>query len=206
MQKELKTAQSSLTEGKIRDFWQKMTQKHQDMCVNGGIRIDFDRNFTQAIFDDILEQLLKCAHSGLVVATPLFEYNYDPDNSIPHHVASLTLFYDRNNSNIILNYFNPKGKSSPRLQKEKRLMTALGQMIKQRTGKPVFTYMFYGKNMQIDDNIGLCQLYSLYYLYNFIKNPQPQSPSYFIRSIELQDGTFNEKQLYDFTRNIFELN
>jgi hypothetical protein len=177
-----------------------MTAKQPDICVHDGIRIDYEKRFTAHTVQDVLTKLLKCSHTGKVVATPIYGYNYDPENVNPHHVTGMTLFYNPRTKSYTFNYFNPKGARSVRKRREIRLLERIGGAIQKNTGNKVNIYYYNGSNLQEDDSIGLCQLYSLLYLFEFLGRPGAYSPSTFVQRIQNQRGSFNEKTLLAFYR------
>ena len=196
--KELKRAQNTLTESNIRGLWSTITRARPHMCVHDGIRLDFARPFSSACVDSILEKLLKCSHTGKTIATPIYGYNYEPDNVPPHHAMAITLFFNPKTQTFTLNMFNPKGKDSPRKKKEIRLMKAIGARIRNRTHLPVNVYYYNGPNIQENDTIGLCQLYSLLYLYEFIQRPNGKPPSKTLGSLQKHTGSIDPHTLLGF--------
>lgn len=201
----LRRVQRSLTEPAMRKFWTKMTSAHPNICVNNGITLQFDKNFTEAVITDVMRQMLRCSSTGKVLATPVYGYNYDPENELPNHVTAISLFYDPAAKRYNLNYFNAKGAQSVRKRKEMCLIRSIGKKIEEETKKPVDIYYFNGKNLQENDDIGLCQLYSMYYLKEFIKNPHSGGPSVFVRNIINEYGAFNEKPLLEFANKYFKM-
>lgn len=201
MSNELRKAQRLLTETTIRNLWTTITHLHPKMCIQSGIRLDFEYPITARTSYDITNKLLRCSHTGKVVATPIYGFNYDPPNSNPHHVTALTLCYDSEKQRYLLNYFNPKGRSSPQREREIKLLASIGYHIQARSSRkdiPVVIHYYDGKNLQKSDNIGLCQLYSLYYLFEFLKTPCNGTPSQLLHHVEQKNGPINQKQLLKF--------
>lgn len=215
MNKELRFAQNNLTEFMIRKFWKALTLTFPAMCVNDGIVIDFDENFlSPKRMEHVVDKLIQCKSSH--VACPLFEFNYDPPNSTPHHVSALTL--TRLQQGNILSFFNPKGRGSCRKQQELIFITSVLNQITARTGVSTKLYIYDGKNLQQHDDIGLCQLFSLFYLYEYvteINGLQGQNnskllqtisdPNKMVRYIELKRGGYNDKVLFAFWNAFFRV-
>jgi hypothetical protein len=218
MNKELRFAQNNLTEFMIRKFWKALTLTFPTMCVNDGISIDFNQNFmSPKRLENVVDKLVQCKNSH--VACPLFEFNYDPPNSTPHHVSALTLtkFHDYN----ILGFFNPKGHGSCRKQKELEFLKSISKQIAEQTSVSTKLFIYDGKNLQENDNIGLCQLFSLFYLYEYVTEinglhgPRDCHESRFLRTvsdpnkmvkyIQLKRGGFNDKTLFAFWNAFFRV-
>jgi len=216
MANELKKAQRTLTEETIRILWTKICHLHPEMCIQSGIRLDFEFPITERTSYDITNKLLRCSNTGKIVATPIYGFNYDPPNENPHHVTALTLCYDSQRKRYLLNYFNPKGRESTQREREIKLLASIGYHIQSRTNHvPVIIHYYDGKNLQKSDNIGLCQLYSLYYLLHFlhksyrmresrlyhtqlVETPCALTPSQLLQYIEQKNGPINQKQLEKF--------
>jgi hypothetical protein len=203
MNKELKQAQHRLTESVIRKFWKAMTLSHPSMCVNDGVSIEYHQPFTQRHVDRLVDRLTQCKSSN--VACPLFQYEYDPPNSTPHHVSAITItkFPTYN----VLSFFDPKGKGTERPREEELLMNVLCKSIEQRYGKKTLLRMYTGDNLQKNDDIGLCQLFSLFYLYEYIVEVNKLSPhtletvtdpNEMVKLIRNKRGGYNEKTLFSF--------
>ena len=196
--RDLKRIQNLLTESTIRGLWSSITRKHPEICLNNGIRLDFSRRFSEKCIYGVMRQLLQCSHSGKTLVTPIYSYHYEPDNDPPHHMMALTLFYQKSKHRLILNLFNPKGRESPRKPKEIRFIRRLGQLIRDQTQTPVLVYYYNGPNIQKHDRIGLCQLYSLLYLYEFIRHPNAKGPSYTLKCLQKHIGKLDQKKLWHF--------
>ena len=157
MNRELRFAQNNLTEFMIRRFWKALTLTFPAMCVNDGISINFKENFMSTTrMEHMVDKLTQCKSSH--VACPLFQFDYDPPNSTPHHVSALTL--TRLHNSNILSFFNPKGRGSCRKQQEHIFLNSISKQIAAKTGLPTKLFIYDGKNLQQDDNIGLCQLFN----------------------------------------------
>lgn len=196
--RDFKRIQNLLTESTIRGLWSSITRKHPEICLNDGIRLDFNRRFSEKCIYNVMRQLLQCSHSGKTVVTPIYSYHYEPDNDPPNHMMALTLFYDQPRRRLIMNLFNPKGRESPRKPKEVRFMRRLGHMIRHQTHIPLCVYYYNGPNIQKNDTIGLCQLYSLLYLYEFIRHPNAKGPSYTLKCLQKHIGKIDRDKLWKF--------
>lgn len=197
---ELKNAQTFLRENVLRSFWRRMTKSSPNICVDEGISIDFSRPLSKRKLFEIVERLTKCAGRKMIVATPLYQYNFEPDNTNPHHVSAITLRQNGSgkNSFYTLNMFNPKGKDSLRKEQEKIFLTLLQKLLEVKLQAPVKIHQYLGQNLQRNDSIGLCQLYSLMYLYEFTKTPQNTDPEKFVRFIRTKNGSYDKKTLLKF--------
>lgn len=166
MNDELTKARNSLTESAIRTFWKSLTQSFPNVCINDGINVNYDgtNEEMEKSIERMSKELSRCKYQN--VATPLFQYNYEPDNSTPHHVSAVTLTKLPNY--CVLSLFDPKGKGSKRKKEEKDMMKAISKKITTLLGLPVRIKIYNGVNLQAKDYIGLCQLFSLYYLYQYI--------------------------------------
>jgi hypothetical protein len=157
---------------------------------------------------------MKC--NNLHVATPLFQYCYDPKNETPHHATALTL--TKLKGYFILTLFDPKGKGSLKIKEEKYIMEKLAEKIEKDYKTKVYINMYSGKNLQLDDDIGLCQLFSLRYLCEYIiqikdgkklHNNGDQwlvkitDSNNIIKHIIEKDGGFNKKTLLKFWDTYF---
>lgn len=169
----LKQAQQKLNAHVIRHFWRALTLAYPSMCVNDGISIDFRRNMTVEYIQNIATQLMRCPNK-LYTASPVFEYWFEPDNrDTPHHLSALTLTKFHNA--YVVSFFNPKGKSSMQRKRETEFLHGLANIIEHQYRRPVKVYTYDGNNLQNKDYIGLCQLYSLFYLYEYIQNVKTPS-------------------------------
>ena len=214
MLQELKVAQATLIESEIKRFWTAMTRYFPHMCVNDGVHIDYEKPILMRHVHDIVGKLMKC-DSNLHVATLFFQYNYEPKNDTPHHATAITLTKDRDRTYLTL--FNPKGRSSKRKKHEEFLLKKMAHVIQTHYRKniPIEINIYNGKNLQLNDNIGLCQLYSLRYLLEYVVRAQNFVPSTtkdlkkitipheIITFIEQKDGDFSEPALYNFWKKYF---
>ena len=173
MNKDLQRAQQNLTERVIRRFWQAMTLSHPQLCVNNGLSVNYHKHITVKQVEEMANVLTKCMVSSekkkrkRFIATPLFQYYYDPPNKeTPHHVSAITLTCFPNHT--ILSFFDPKGKGSLRPKEELLMLKILAQAIQERTKTPIKIHIYTGDNLQKQDYIGLCQLFSLFYLHQYI--------------------------------------
>jgi hypothetical protein len=207
---ELLKAQQNLTEFKIRTFWSSLSQRFPDLCVQDGVVFDYkqknnNKNMIKQI-EHLATILMKCGSYGHV-ATPLFQYCYEPNNDTPHHATSLTL--TKNEEIYIITLFNPKGKDSLRINNEKKMLEMLCAYMEQKYNIKVTYYLYKGKNLQNEDTIGLCQLYSLRYLLEYIVQIQRKQirnvsdPEYIIQMIQKKDHGFDELSLYRFWKKFF---
>ena len=194
--KELEKAQNFLRENVIRSFWKKLTTQHPSTCVHEGISIHFDQPLTKEALFEMVDKMTQCSHKKLAVAAPLYQYNFEPDNSTPHHISALTL--NRHGDNYILTLFNPKGKGSLRKKQEKIFLDLLKKLLQIKLQSKVIVRQYSGPNLQINDNVGLCQLYSLLYLYEYVNHPQDITPDKFIKHIRKKHGHYNQKTLLNF--------
>ena len=211
MNRELRFAQHNLTEYVIRRFWKALTLTFPSMCVNDGISIDYREHYLTANkMEHIVQKLTQCKSSH--VACPFFQFDYDPSNSTPHHVTAVTL--TKTDKYNVLSFFDPKGKGSCRKKEEYALMKILVEKITEKTGIPTKLYIYNGKNLQQDDNIGLCQLYSLFYLYEFVNEVSAMSPksihtivdpNRMVNHIAQKRGSFNDKTLFAFWNAFFRI-
>jgi hypothetical protein len=220
MQKELKFAQHNLTELVIRRFWKAMTRTFPAICVNDGMDITYQKNsenisdISKRQITNIVAKLLRC--QGVHVAAPLFQYEYDPQNSVPHHVSAITL--TKLTSKYILSFFDPKGRGALRKQQELYIMSTVASEITQQTGIQTQLLIYDGKNLQINDEIGLCQLFSLFYLYEYVteitsihnKNTPNMlhilyTPNDMVKYIDTKRKGFNSKILYAFWNAFFKI-
>ena len=218
MNKELRFAQNNLTEFMIRRFWKALTLTFPTMCVNDGISIDFNENFMSTKrMEHMVDKLTQCRSAH--VACPLFQFNYDPPNSTPHHVSALTL--TRLHDGNILSFFNPKGRGSCRKQQEQIFLNNISKQIAAKTGLPTKLFIYDGKNLQQNDNIGLCQLFSLFYLYEYVTEINGlhatrdmheskllqtiSEPNKMVKYIESKRGGFNDKVLFAFWNAFFRV-
>jgi hypothetical protein len=224
MNKELKQAQRSLTEHVIRRFWQAMTISYPQLCVNNGLSVDYHKHVTVAHIKNMADILTKCmvgndkSKKKRFVATPLFQYYYDPPNKeTPHHVSALTLTCLPGHD--ILSFFDPKGSGSLRPKEELLMLQILAEAIHQRTGHPVQIQIYTGDNLQKNDNIGLCQLFSLFYLREYVdlvshatsghrqKASGPWQLSYhpnqIVRDIKQKYGHYSSSVLHQFWKQYF---
>ena len=220
MQKELKYAQQNMTENVIRKFWKEMTRMFPAICVNDGMDITFKKH-SENISDlshqqiaSIVAKLLRC--QGVNVAAPLFQYEYDPSNSVPHHVSAITLTKLR--SQYILSFFDPKGRGALRKQQILYIMSTVASEITRQTGIITKLLIYNGKNLQSNDDIGLCQLFSLFYLFEYvteittlnIKNSTPKvlrvlcTPNDMVKYIDTKRKGFDSKILYAFWNAFFK--
>lgn len=214
MNRELKKAQQFLTEQKIRQFWKAMTISFPKICPNEGINVDFNKPITPSNVTHIVHILTKCSVEH--VGAPIFGYNYEPDNPIPHHVSALTLtklpkFY-------VLSYFNPKGKESVRTRKENALLSLLATALESKLSYKIVINNYRGPNLQSKDHIGLCQLFSLFFLYTYIyevnqsysKSGRRYSlehlsdPNFVLTHIQKKHNVFDEKLLFNFWQSFFQ--
>ena len=209
MNKELRQAQMKLTESVIRRFWRAMTLSFPSMCVNDGVSIEYHEPFTQQHVDRLVERLTKCKSAN--VACPIFQYEYDPPNSTPHHVSAITL--TQLPTHAVLSFFDPKGKGSIRPRQEELLMNILAKAIQEKTKRRVVLKMYNGDNLQKNDYIGLCQLFSLFYLYEYVTEVNkltPQNlntitdPNEMVQFIRKKRNGFTEKTLYSFWNGYFQ--
>ena len=165
MKKELKHAQQTLTEDKIRRFWRAISLSFPELCVTDGLKVNYNKDVTAKELHHMCAQLTRC--KSLCVATPLFHYHYDPPNETPHHVTAITLTKLPHRYHLSL--FDPKGRGSVRKSEEKLLMKKLAECIHEMAKVPVSIHIYEHTNLQLRDDIGLCQLFSLYYLYEYFK-------------------------------------
>jgi hypothetical protein len=209
MNAELKYAQKNLTESVIRKFWKAMTLSYPSMCVSNGVSINYHKHLDIHHFNQIVDQLTKCKSN--FVATPLFQFEYEPKNTTPHHVSSLTL--TKTPTYYVLSLFDPKGSGSMRKKEEELFMNVLSKGIERKMKKPVHVKIYTGTNLQRTDFIGLCQLFSLYYLYEYIlevSKVRPQSlqvttdPNNMVPYIQKKRGKFNDKLLLNFWNTFFK--
>lgn len=210
MNKDLKYAQSRLTESVIRRFWKAMTLSYPAMCVNDGVSIEYHKPFQQRNVDRIVDKLTRCKTS-VNVACPIFQYDYDPPNSMPHHVSAITLT-QMPNATTVLSFFDPKGRGSVRPRQEELIMGVLAKAIEKKTGRNVILKMYTGDNLQKNDDIGLCQLFSLFYLYEYVTeinklNPKALSvladPNAMVPFIRAKRRGFTDKTLLSFWQGFF---
>lgn len=208
--REFRYAQDTLTEDVIRPFWKEFTSQYPRFCVQGGIAVDFDTRLNEEVAHFVAQQLSLC--DSKIVAAPLFEYNFEPSNPLPHHLAALTVvhFSDR----IVVGLFNPKGRDGERSELEFRLFTMVCQSLSQKHHKRVQFVRYEGMDLQQDDFIGLCQLYSLLYLYMFVtesaqhyrnhynyqQEPSPTVafPDLLVERIKEKHGSYDENLLHWF--------
>lgn len=212
MNKDLKNAQSKLTESVIRRFWKAMTLSFPAMCVNDGVSIEYHKPFQQRNLDRIVEKLTRC-NMASNVACPIFQYDYDPPNSTPHHVSAITLTQLPSGNTSVLSFFDPKGRGSIRPRQEELLMGVLAKAIEQKTGRKVVLKMYSGDNLQKNDYIGLCQLFSLFYLYEYVTeinklNPKSldilTDPNVMVHYIREKRRGFTDKTLLSFWQGFFQ--
>lgn len=211
MNKELLEAQQSLTEYVIRVFWKQITESFPSLCINDGISLDY-KNITSKDLEKMVSSLSKCSDSHHV-ATPLFEYNFEPLNEMPHHLSAIVI--TKTPQVYYLSFFNPKGKRSFRKEEEKKIITNVAFEIEKRTHRKVMVTIYDGDNLQIHDKIGLCQLYSLFYLYEYmllitgtetISDKTPLiNPHAMVQYIIQKRGSFDEKILYVFWKTVLQL-
>lgn len=211
MNKDLKYAQTKLTESVIRRFWKSMTLSFPSMCVNDGVSIEYHQQFNQQHIDRIVEKLTRCKTSN--VACPIFQYDYDPPNSTPHHVSAITLTHLPSSNVSVLSFFDPKGKGSLRPRQEELLMKVLAKAIEQKVGRKVVLKIYTGDNLQKNDYIGLCQLFSLFYLYEYVTevsklNPKSFStladPNSMVQFIRDKRRGFTDRTLLSFWNGFFQ--
>lgn len=209
MNKELKYAQNRLTESMIRKFWRAMTMSFPAMCVNDGISIEYHDEFQQRHVDQLVDKLTRC--KAMNVACPIFQYEYDPPNSTPHHVSAITLTHFPSHS--VLSFFDPKGTGSLRPREEELLTKILAKSISGRINKPVYTKIYNGDNLQKNDYIGLCQLYSLFYLYEYVTEvtklkQKPlitlSDPNLMVEYIREKRNGFTDRTIYSFWNGFFQ--
>jgi len=209
MNKELQYAQNRLTESMIRKFWRAMTMSFPNMCVNDGISIEYHQQFQQRHIDQLVNKLTKC--SSMNVACPIFQYEYDPPNSTPHHVSAVTLTQFPSHS--VLSFFDPKGHGSLRSREEELLTKILAKSISERIGQPVYVNIYTGDNLQKNDYIGLCQLYSLFYLYEYVTeitklNPTSlktlSTPNLMVDFIRDKRNGFTDRTIFSFWNGFFK--
>jgi hypothetical protein len=209
MNKELRYAQTKLTESVIRKFWKAMTLSFPSMCVNDGVSIEYHQPFTSRHVEHIVDQLTKCKSAH--VACPLFQYEYDPPNSTPHHVSAITV--TKSPKLITLSFFDPKGRGSERPREEELLMKIIQKRIEEKTGKKTLLKIYNGENLQRRDDIGLCQLYSLFYLYEYVNEVSkltPQAldvlsdPNAMVDYVKKKRGSYDEKTLLSFWNAYFQ--
>lgn len=162
----LKQAQRHLTEQRMRMFWSHLTDQYQTICTHSGLSLDWKQPLSMLQVKQMVQDLLKC-HT-VIVACPVYMYDYDAKADPPHHVTALTLIKCQEKG-IFLSYFNAKGKKSPRLAQETQWLNLMAQQLQQHFGLPVKVQMYTGRNIQDQDYIGLCQLYSMFYLCQFIE-------------------------------------
>lgn len=210
MNRDLRRAQHTLTEGVIRRFWKAMTLSFPSLCVHDGVSLDYHQPFTASKAEYLADRLLKCHNTH--VACPLFQYEYDPPNATPHHVSALTLTQMPSGQQV-LSLFDPKGKGTERPREETLLMSILSKLIEQKSGRPTHYKLYDGKNLQSHDDIGLCQMFSLFYLYEYITevtklNPPSwrlvSDPNRFAAFIEQKRQGFNERTLHGFWQAYFQ--
>jgi hypothetical protein len=188
MNEELSHAQQSLTEEVIRKFWRVITFANPNICVTDGLVIDYHSHFQERDLQQIVHQLVKCSEISFV-ATPLFQYFYDPPNKeTKHHCTALTL--TKLPDQAVLSFFDPKGTGTLRPFEQAQFLKLLSVRLSAALHKPVAVKVFSGENLQKNDDIGLCQLFSLLYLYEYVqqvskldvKNIHAQSRSCFVTS------------------------
>jgi hypothetical protein len=201
---ELKKAQKFLKEKVIRSFWKRLTHAHPHTCVNDGLALNYNKPLSKLELFRIVDKLTKCSEKQLCVATPLYQYNYDPGNQHPHHISALTLKYNSRDGVYMLNMFNPKGKSSTRKKQEEIMLLLIARLLRVKLKRPVVIHRYMGPNLQQKDDIGLCQLYSLFYLFEYVQRPANIAPTDFIRYIKQRRGHFNEKTLLQFWCHMFK--
>ena len=211
MIRQLKFAQHNLTESVIRRFWKALTLTFPAMCVNDGISINYKNyQLTSLKLEPIVEKLTVCKSAN--VACPVFQFDYEPQNSTPHHVSAITL--TKMHTGNVLSFFDPKGRGSSRKTEEIAFLYLLVQKISERTGKRTKLLMYDGKNLQQNDDIGLCQLFSLFYLYEYVNEVTampPKSldtfvdPNKMVKYIHKKRGGFNERTLYAFWNAYFRV-
>jgi hypothetical protein len=167
----LRLAQFHLNEYNLRTFWQAMTQKYNQLCIHGGISLDWDITDLRQLARHVAEQL-SCAKN--IMACPVYIYNYDFSFDPPHHMTALTMI--RDGDILYLTYFNPKSTDHlENTQKENQLFQHVATLMKSnsiKTNTPLkkVIYRAYNSvNLQKRDYIGSCQLYSLFYLDQFCR-------------------------------------
>ena len=227
MNNELFEAQQSLNEYVIRVFWKQITESFPSLCINDGISIDY-KNITLKDLEKMVSSLSKCSDS-YHVATPLFEYNFEPLNKMPHHISAIVI--TKTSQVYYLSFFNPKGKTSFRKEEEEKIITRIAYEIEKKTHRKVVVTIYNGDNLQMYDKIGLCQLYSLFYLYEYmllitgpenisdkrpenISDKRPENisdkrplvnPHAMVQYIIQKRGSFDEKILYVFWKTVLQL-
>jgi len=210
MNHDLKYAQSHLTEAVIRRFWKALTRSYPALCVNDGLSIEYHQEFTLRHVHAMVDKLTRCP--GANVACPLFQYDYDPPNSTPHHVTAITLT-QLPGQVCILSFFDPKGRGALHKRQEFLLMKVLARAIQQKTGRKVVVNIYQGDNLQKNDTIGLCQLFSLFYLYEYVtelNGPHPpplttlSDPNAMVAFIRKKRRGFTNRTLFAFWNGYFQ--
>lgn len=194
---ELRKAQYYLNEASLRSYWKKITQKNPNICVDDGISLDFSNKIHKHELFDIVNKLTKCSSKNLMVATPFYQYNFEPENPTPHHVSAVTL--EKYKGKYILSLFNPKGINSKRKAQEMTFLKILQRLIKYKLKTKVDVKVYDGKNLQSNDNIGLCQLFTLFYLNEYVNHKKNNvHPRDFVRQIEMKYGKYDREILLKF--------
>ena len=207
---QLKMAQHALTEQQIRTAWRGITHSFPTMCVNDGVIFEYNKRLTAQHVERMVHKLTKCPNRN--VACPLFQYFYDPKNSTPHHVSAITLTHFP--GRCVLSFFDPKGRGSLRKKEESMLMHVLGKLISTQLKKPCTVMIYDGTNLQRTDNIGLCQLFSLFYMYEYIvQMTKPMNslsiirtiidPNRMVNFIVNKHGKFDQRALLSFWNTYF---
>lgn len=207
MQRDLRQAQYTLTESVIRKFWRALSLSFPSLCVQDGMSIDYHQPFNLPKVERLADKLTRCHRAH--VACPLFQYEYDPPNTTPHHVSAVTLTQVPGQGQILA-LFDPKGTGSVRKREEALLMNILAECLRRRTHRPTSVRLYQGKNLQAHDDIGLCQMFSLFYLYEYVTEVNRLSgsvvsdPNKMAPYIERKRGGFDEKTLHAFWQAYFQ--
>lgn len=199
MKHKLKKLQTFLTKRKLDQLWINLSHTNPQCCVQSGINLSFcDHKVQVDHASQVFAKLKTCPDK--FVATPVYEYCFEPENEQPHHVSALTIF--KNSTHMQVNFFNPKGVSSHRKKMERVFLKKLGQKLYAKFKIPVKVHMYKSKNLQYQDSIGICQLLTFIYLWTFLQAPGFQKPHQQVQMMRQQYDNLTHQGLLKFWSEI----
>lgn len=192
--------------------WNTIVKNHVDIPNNvefipfqpGIILNGQDGKLTAENINDFLNGFINYQFTKKVsiIATPVYFFNYGTSGRDRHHFCCMYIFIDSAFGNkkipkISINYFNPHGYASSRVQQEQEFLTFLRSSLlntftnNNNTRINIRTNLYNGINLQAQDPFGMCLFYGfmvlLYYLETRISNKNIEQELYNITINQLVD-------------------
>lgn len=206
--KYLRKAADFLRHDVINRIWVRVCRRYPVVCIIKGMFVNFNAPYELHV-EQQARQMLSCTRPVMAFPCYLFHYLQRLANKsdTPHHCAGMTIVKNIEKKEAVVSFFDPRGTQQRRTEEMQKILNVWKSVLHEQGFQTVYTHLYTQQNLQDDDRIGLCQLFSLFFLTYFIQSTaslnleqmQQLNPNYIIHQLTDPNGwKIHGKHLYHF--------